>query len=196
MVLFSFSCCLDSQQDCFLHSRIHWGRIPIYNIFSNKVQPPSNPAIIIANACTQKYNHTHLWATFTSGCHSVCWGMGKGEQRKQLSRLSITELSECYLCQTPTILSSDTETASRTSGRRGKHSRTPREVWQRHWIQHAYNTEHTCAHTHTEQYTHCCTMDIHAHKLTQCKGRHKYKHWHHLILQNCHAYTKQTLEIL
>ncbi|CAB1455609.1 unnamed protein product [Pleuronectes platessa] len=30
--------------------------------------------------------------------------------------------------RTPTILSSDMETASRTSGRRGKHSRTPREV--------------------------------------------------------------------
>lgn len=54
---------------------------------------------------------------------------GKGDQQEnKVSRLSITELSECYLCQTPTILSSDTETASRTSGRRGKHSRTPREV--------------------------------------------------------------------
>lgn len=63
---------------------------------------------------------------------------GKGDQQEnKVSRLSITELSECYLCQTPTILSSDTETASRTSGRRGKHSRTPREVWQRHWMQQA-----------------------------------------------------------
>ncbi|KAI9521611.1 hypothetical protein NQZ68_003765 [Dissostichus eleginoides] len=67
------------------------------------------------------------------GWYAVALGKqaeGDGERRvkEKVSLLSISALSESYLCQTPTILSSDTETASRTSGRRGKHSRTPREV--------------------------------------------------------------------
>lgn len=45
---------------------------------------------------------------------------GGGKKGRKVSRLSITPLSEHYLCQTPTILGSDTEKASRTSGRHGK----------------------------------------------------------------------------
>lgn len=151
------------RETVFFISRIHQGKISIYNVLSNKVQPPPNPAIM--SASTHTYTHTselHLQQVVIV----FRGGWGKESKGKKVSRLSITELSECYLCQTPTILSSDTETASRTSGRRGKHSRTPREVWQRHWIQQAQNTEHTCEHTHTHiQYTHGHTMDtqMHAH---------------------------------
>lgn len=100
-----------------------------------------------------------LCATFTAGCRVVRWGGGR-----KVSRLSITQLSECYLCQTPTILSRDTETASRTSGRHGKHSRIPREVWQRQWIQPAQMTERSCLPSQAR---------IHAHrKRTQRHGNY------------------------
>lgn len=141
--------------------------------------------------------HTHLWATFKAGCYSVRWGMGeKRAKGKKVSRLSITELSECYLCQTPTILSSDTETASRTSGRCGKHSRTPREVWQPHWIQQTLNTEHTCACTHTQTHNvqtwshngYTCTFSgTHTETLKRQTQRQALTP---SDLQNCHAYTK------
>lgn len=111
----------------------------------------------------QMHAHTHA---HTAALHLLQFrGWEKRRAKgKKVSWLSITELSECYLCQTPTILSSVTETASRTSGRCGKHSRTPREVWQRHWIQQEQNTEHTCVHTHKHaQYTQDYTIDTHAH---------------------------------
>lgn len=99
---------------------------------SNKDQPPANPAIISAHARTHTpaQTHTHTLAklhlqqvvtVFGGGMGHMRGNEGKGRKKKKerrrekVSRLSITDLSECYPCQTPTRLSSDTETASRTS---------------------------------------------------------------------------------
>lgn len=104
------------------------------------------------------------------------WGMGKEEQWTKQKKggesfpLSISELSEFYLCQTPTILSGDPETASRTSGCRGKLSRTLGEVWRLHWMRQAKNAKHTCAFTETQKclntYSAYTSMYLGTHKKT------------------------------
>lgn len=127
----------------------------------------------LTHTCTSELHLQQVVTAFSGG-----WGGRKESKGKKVSRLSITELSECYLCQTPTILSSDTETASRTSGRRGKHSRTPREVWQRQSMQQAQNT-HVSAHTRTNthiQHTQWVHISTHMHG-------YKDKYLHHLIMQ-------------
>ena len=93
--------------------------------------------------------------------------------------------------------------------------RTPRETQQdtergvttsldaagaEHWTHMCVLTHtHTHARTHAHiQYTHGHTMDTHLHAQiqTHSEGRHKDRHFHHLILQNCHTYAKQTPWIL
>lgn len=117
---FFLSCCFKFQgESVFFIPGVIKARFQFIMCFQIKTKPQSY--------CKCKHTQAHTAALHLQQFGGTGKRRAKGKNRK-VSWLSITELSECYLCQTPTILSSVTETASRTSGRRGKHSRTPREV--------------------------------------------------------------------
>lgn len=95
----------------FWHSKASFSPFnPTKMLFKVKMNPPSAPELV---------GRVYSGAVVAFGGSKGRGGRG-GKKGRKVSRLSITLLSEHYLCQTPTILGSDTETASRTSGRHGK----------------------------------------------------------------------------